>query len=250
MDHQEEQQLELEALEAILMDDLQSFEGTRPAGWPTDAEIHLVRIRPSKDAATAASDTELEAELLFAHTPSYPEEAPLVKIRSAVGLSDRDIEKMQALLEEQVEENLGMAVVYALVTAAQEWLTEKVSADVEVEVDPEIAKKAAEEAEERRLAEMRRLGTPVTPETFAPWKVRFYAELAAARARSQKAKESEGRITGKQFFLQADSRRAAGEPDGDYVSEGELSDEDFDYSDDDDDGMLEGDVLGLVRQEA
>lgn len=45
------------------------------------------------------------------------------------------------------------------------------------------AKKAAEEVEERRLAEIRSHGTAVTPATFAPWKIRFYAELAAARVR-------------------------------------------------------------------
>ena len=51
-------------------------------------------------------------------------------------------------------------------------------------IDPAAAKKAAEEAEERRLAEIRALGTPVTPDTFNAWKSQFYAESALARARS------------------------------------------------------------------
>lgn len=59
------------------------------------------------------------------------------------------------------------------------------SAGVEAAVDPLEAKKAAEEAEEQRLAEVRRLGTPVTPATFAPWKQRFYAALAAAAERKR-----------------------------------------------------------------
>ena len=50
-------------------------------------------------------------------------------------------------------------------------------------VDPAEAKKAAQEAEERRLAEIRALGTPVTPETFNEWKEQFYAETALARTR-------------------------------------------------------------------
>jgi hypothetical protein len=50
-------------------------------------------------------------------------------------------------------------------------------------LDPAAARKAAEEAEERRLAEIRSHGTPVTPDTFAPWKERFYAELKAAQSR-------------------------------------------------------------------
>ena len=51
-------------------------------------------------------------------------------------------------------------------------------------IDPAAAKKAAEEAEERRLTELRALGTPVNPDTFNAWKAQFYAESALARTRS------------------------------------------------------------------
>ena len=50
------------------------------------------------------------------------------------------------------------------------------------DVDPAAARKAAEEAEERRLAEIRSHGTMVTPQTFAEWKARFDAEIALARS--------------------------------------------------------------------
>jgi hypothetical protein len=42
------------------------------------------------------------------------------------GLSDADIKQLQAVLDEQVEANLGMAMVYTLIGVAQEWLNEKV----------------------------------------------------------------------------------------------------------------------------
>lgn len=45
-------------------------------------------------------------------------------------------------------------------------------------VDPAAARKAEDEAEERRLAEIRSHGTMVTPQTFAEWKQRFDAEMA------------------------------------------------------------------------
>jgi hypothetical protein len=48
-------------------------------------------------------------------------------------------------------------------------------------VDPAAARKAEEEAEERRLAEIRSHGTMVTPQTFAEWKQRFEAEMAPQR---------------------------------------------------------------------
>ena len=59
-------------------------------------------------------------------------------------------------------------------------------------VDPAEAKKAAQEAEERRLAEIRALGTPVAPDAFNVWKEQFYAETALARARRAGAQPSSG----------------------------------------------------------
>ncbi len=52
-------------------------------------------------------------------------------------------------------------------------------------VDPAAARKAEDEAEERRLAEIRSHGTMVTPQTFAEWKKRFDAEMALQRASLQ-----------------------------------------------------------------
>lgn len=148
---------------------------------------------------------------------------------SEKGLSDSDVAQLQGAVDAAVQENMGMAMVYGLVTAAQEWLTDKARVTARVHwlplmhanvtiascrvlmtlstdtcrhlerwthrtlqatqmaepapLDPAAARKAAEEAEERRLAEIRSHGTPVTPDTFAPWKERFYAELKAARSR-------------------------------------------------------------------
>lgn len=42
------------------------------------------------------------------------------------GLSDADVKQLQGVLEEQVEANLGMAMIYTLIGVAQEWLNEKV----------------------------------------------------------------------------------------------------------------------------
>jgi hypothetical protein len=48
-------------------------------------------------------------------------------------------------------------------------------------VDPEAARKAEEEAEERRLAELRSHGVMVTPQTFSEWKQHFDAKMAMSR---------------------------------------------------------------------
>ena len=130
-------------------------------------------------------------------------------------------------------------MIYAMASAAQDWLREKARGALlsprarrpaararppewprapqaaaaglsRVEVDPLAARKAAEEAEERRLADVRAHGTPVTPATFAQWKARFDGEMAAARARRAEGGERrDAGPTGKAFFRQMDEVGAA-----------------------------------------
>ncbi|GAB4819086.1 hypothetical protein N2152v2_006132 [Parachlorella kessleri] len=216
-DHAAEQEMELEALEAIYMDDLQ------------------VRI-----------------EVVFAHTPTYPDEPPLLKARGLQGLADADVRQLQGVLDEQIEANLGMAMIYTLIGVAQEWLNEKALTVGGPSLDPEADRKRREAEEEARIAELRAHGTAVTPETFAEWKARFDAEQALERAKLQggEAADKRGRLTGKQWFLQQEAmHREVEEPDlepdeedgedeGNYSddSEGESEEEvDFDAEDSEDD---------------
>jgi glucokinase len=46
--------------------------------------------------------------------------------RSVQGLSGSDIAEVQRVMEEQVQANMGMAMLYPVVCAAQEWLLDKV----------------------------------------------------------------------------------------------------------------------------
>lgn len=97
--------MELEALEAILMDDLIEYEGNLPSGWVAAGKSYKVIIAPEDEEGGDSGDYPLKAELLFAHTPKYPEEPPSYKLRSVTGLSDADLAEATAVLEEQV--NLG-----------------------------------------------------------------------------------------------------------------------------------------------
>lgn len=69
-------------------------------------------------------------------------------------------------------------------------------------VDPKAARKAEEEAEERRLAEIRSHGTMVTPQTFAEWKQRFEIEMALQRGTLQGSRPASSC-----FVMKAYSRR-------------------------------------------
>lgn len=73
--------------------------------------------------------------------------------------------------------------------------------------DPVAEERRRRDAEEERLAELRRHGHVVTVEAFAEWKAAFDAEQALERAKLEgdKAEDKKGRPTGKQWFLQQEA---------------------------------------------
>ena len=42
------------------------------------------------------------------------------------GLSDAELAELAGVVDEQVETNIGMAMIYAIISAVQEWLQQKV----------------------------------------------------------------------------------------------------------------------------
>ncbi|GFR40401.1 hypothetical protein Agub_g953, partial [Astrephomene gubernaculifera] len=139
MDYQGEQDMELEALQAILMDDLIEYEGNLPSGWVAAGKTYKIVIAPDEEDGADSGEYPLKAELLFAHTPKYPEEPPSLKLRSVTGLSDSDLAEATAVLEEQVQANLGMAMIYTLMGAAKEWLQGRVNSGPVT--DPEVERR-------------------------------------------------------------------------------------------------------------
>lgn len=103
MDYSDEQQLELEALEAIFADELQ-LQPEPPAGaWPAVGNTFKIVVTPQEDGEGGLEGAdELEMELLWAHTARYPEEAPCLRLRASRGLSDADVDKCRAVLMQQV----------------------------------------------------------------------------------------------------------------------------------------------------
>ncbi len=53
------------------------------------------------------------------HHPCYPVLSSHCRLQ---GISDADVGMLQGVLEEGVQDNLGMAMIYTLVTTAQEWV--------------------------------------------------------------------------------------------------------------------------------
>ncbi|CAH2252094.1 RWD domain-containing 1 [Pelobates cultripes] len=185
-DYAEEQRNELEALESIYADSFTVLT-TSPASFSITVK------------SEAGDDEEnVQVSLKFVYVESYPDEAPLYEIVSQENLEDSDASSILTLLEEQAQENLGMVMIFTLVSAVQEKLNEIVDQiKTRIEEEKVQKEKEAEEAEKTRFH-----GTPVTIENFLSWKAKFEADLAEIRRKRQKEEEQSGKnkLTGKQLF--------------------------------------------------
>lgn len=215
MDYSAEQDMEIEALQSILMDDFAELDGPSPSGWSDSVKCYRIGLPTGEaEAMQQSGASSMQFDLLFAHTPSYPDEAPLIKLSNVQGMSNEDIQNLQKVVDEQIQENMGMSMIYTIVSAAQEWMQERANIPQQEVLDPAEAKRRAIEAEEARLAAQRAHGTQVTPETFVEWRKRFEAELALQKASlaEQQAADKKARITGKQFFLSQEAEAEESEP--------------------------------------
>lgn len=185
-DYAEEQRNELEAIESIYPD---SF--TVLSDDPTSFSITV-----TSDAGE--NGETVETMLKFTYVEKYPDEPPLWEIQSQENLEDGDVEEILTLLQQQAEENLGMVMIFTLVTAVQEKLNEIVDAiKTRREEEKRRKEKEAEEAEKKAFQ-----GTVVTIENFLAWKATFEQEMSELKKKRQKEEEQSGKnkLTGKQLF--------------------------------------------------
>ncbi|XP_076593998.1 RWD domain-containing protein 1 isoform X2 [Chaetodon auriga] len=185
-DYAEEQRNELEAIESIYPD---SF--TVISDDPTSFTITVM-----SDAGE--NGETVEATIKFTYVENYPDEPPLWEIHSQENLEDSDVEDILTLLQQQAEENMGMVMIFTLVTAVQEKLNEIV--DVMKNRQEEEKRRKEKEAEEAEKVAFQ--GTVVTIENFLAWKAKFEVEMAELRRKKQKEEEQAGKpkLTGKQLF--------------------------------------------------
>ncbi|XP_030054399.1 RWD domain-containing protein 1 isoform X1 [Microcaecilia unicolor] len=185
-DYSEEQRNELEALESIYPDSFRVLSDAPPC----------FTITVTSDAGE--NDETVQATLKFTYVDKYPDEAPSYEIDSQENLEDNDISDIITLLDQQAEENLGMVMIFTLVSAVQEKLNEIVDQIKTRKEEEKLQReKEAEEAEKVLFH-----GTPVTIENFLSWKAKFDIELAEHKRKKQKEEEQAGKIklTGKQLF--------------------------------------------------
>ncbi|KAG7463355.1 RWD domain-containing protein 1 [Solea senegalensis] len=165
--------------------------------------LDMLSEEPTSFTITVTSDADengelVEATLKFTYVEKYPDEPPLWEIHSQENLEDSDVEDILALLQQQAEENLGMVMIFTLVTAVQEKLNEIV--DLMKNRQEEEKRQKEREAEEAEKVAFQ--GTVVTIENFLAWKATFEMEMSELRKKKQKEEEQAGKtkLTGKQLF--------------------------------------------------
>ena len=149
-DYYKEQRNELEALESIYPDSFTVLSENPPS----------FTITVTSEAGE--NDENVQTTLKFTYSEKYPDDAPLYEIFAQLNLEDNDVADILKLLALQAEENLGMVMIFTLVTAVQEKLNEIVDQiKTRREEEKKQKEKEAEEAEKQLFH-----GTPVTIENF------------------------------------------------------------------------------------
>lgn len=227
-DYLQEQEMEIEALKAILMDDFKEIHSGE-SGLSSSKPCYHITVSPQDDEADDSTSKPVQVALIFSHTERYPDEPPLLNVRSIKGLSSQDVRILKEKLEEEASENLGMAMVFTLVTSAKEWLSGRFGQD-----DADGSTADDELAKDEVIVPH---GEPVTVETFLAWRERFEAEIALERAKlmpdSALTAPKEKKLTGRQWF---ESGRAVAAARGTLTTKDESDEEeeeDIDFDDDD-----------------
>ncbi|KAL3464740.1 ubiquitin-conjugating enzyme/RWD-like protein [Aspergillus heterothallicus] len=220
----EDQTEEREVLDSIFPDEI------------TDVSETSYRISITLDAPEN-DDQEAEPPVLVLEV-SYPEEYPDVSPELEISVPpnapkhprldiNEDHDRLLEALQPTIEENMGMAMVFSLVSALKEsaelLMSERVNA-VHAELEMQAAK--AEEEENKKFQ-----GTVVNRETFLEWLEKFKKEMEVEEKRLREEKEAEDKkanrkagvkeekkLTGKQLW----ERGLAGKADFDEEEEDAL----------------------------
>ncbi|OQR95878.1 Cullin-associated NEDD8-dissociated protein, partial [Thraustotheca clavata] len=129
---------------------------------------------------------------------TYPEAAPKIEFALKKGLSDRQESEICSLLDTQIEENRGMAMLYTISEVVREYLVENNREGNDGSEYQEMLRRMElkQKQEDHAAAQAQAIldeshaknqtksheGTPVTVESFNEWKAKFDAEIQAKNA--------------------------------------------------------------------
>lgn len=198
----EDQDMEIEALEAIFQQD---FKLTKPS---PGAQFELTLL-----PTTNINHVILLMKVVF--PPKYPDVAPQIELVPEKGLQPKHIRELTALTQKSVNDGIGEVMIFAVSEVLKEWLVEhnqpekdlheqmmernKVAeseSEGEEEEDDYAAPSVEIEEEEYTNPLNIKPETLVSMETFKWWKERFDAEQALKKGEVK----VEGALTGRQLY--------------------------------------------------
>ncbi|KAJ3275838.1 hypothetical protein HDV01_006704 [Terramyces sp. JEL0728] len=219
MDHQAEQEQELEALGFIYQ------ETELIINDPKNFIINVHLDDPDLESIRL-EDKDWLLAIEITYTPTYPEEIPEFIITSQY-LLENEIEDLSGQLIQQCNDQLGIGMIFLMVS----WLKEQ--AEITIKERLEREERERQERLERQEEEERikYIGTRVTKESFKEWHKAFLKEafdlkksgkelpLAMKDALDvEKLLETGGKKTGRQLF---EENTALLKSDEQYMGEGE-----------------------------
>lgn len=185
MDHKEEQINEIEALESIYCGEMEII---------TTEPYHAFVI-PIKSDDYEEGVAGIRCCLRFEYTELYPEEPPIIDIETEEDFEFFEPDELKSHIIDQANENLGMVMIFTLVSVAQEWVNEKNDLAKITKVEREEKKKLEEEEAERKKFE----GTRVTVESFLIWKQKFDEDMGFIS--KKEINEKGKKMTGRELFM-------------------------------------------------
>ncbi|KZT68994.1 RWD-domain-containing protein [Daedalea quercina L-15889] len=192
----------------VLQEEFEVLESIYPTEL-TKLSERAVRIDVEPDDPLEGEE-EIQLALEVTYTDDYPDALPEISLDPLNGsIEDDEIDDLLTGLRRVGEENLGMAMTFALTSHLREQLSVLIRDRAERRKQEEVEKeRKAIEAEEARTR-----GTSVTAENFKAWKAKFDKEIATRKAREEEeklkgmtSKEREEfkklatRLTGRQLF--------------------------------------------------
>ncbi|EGS23346.1 uncharacterized protein CTHT_0010140 [Thermochaetoides thermophila DSM 1495] len=196
----EEQKEEREVLDSIFPEEI------------TDISEHEFRISIALDIPDDDAEEPPIMLLTVRYPEEYPDKAPLLELSAPQNATPHqylniaeDRDQLLQGLQATIEENLGMAMVFTIVSTLKEAAEQLVVERRDAAAKAHEAAILAAEAEENKKFH----GTPVTRETFMKWREAFLKELEEARVREEEERAAElkkakikepVRLTGRQLW--------------------------------------------------
>ncbi|XP_062863394.1 eIF-2-alpha kinase GCN2 [Trichomycterus rosablanca] len=120
-DYVVQQENELEALASIFGDDFQDIRTKHPWKIKQPPEVHLY-LRPK--GLSHGQECYVTVELEVKCPPTYPDLPPDLELKNAKGLSNDNLQNLQAELAKLAQERCGEVMIYELADLVQTFLTE------------------------------------------------------------------------------------------------------------------------------